>query len=61
MNGQQDIADSPTPSEIRMACRNIRAGWSESQERSRRTGSVAIERCEFPTVAEKWLLGSRAK
>ena len=39
----------PTPEQIRMACVQIRAGWSETAEQQRKVGKS--EPYEFPVVA----------
>ena len=40
----------PTPSEIRQACRNIQAQWTEQQERHRRGLRGGPKPYEFPAV-----------
>ena len=48
----------PTPEQIRMACVQIRAGWSETAEQQRKVGKS--EPYEFPVVATA-ALGRNAK
>ena len=47
----------PTPAEIRQACRNIQAGWTEQQERHHRGLRGLAVAYEVPVVPEECLLG----
>ena len=53
-NGDSPMGDSPrylpSPAEIRLACREIRRGWTPAQERHARTGSAEQPRLEIQTV-----------
>lgn len=41
---EERIPYLPSPEEIRLACEQIRAGWSEAEERSRRViGNPLVE------------------
>lgn len=41
-------AGSPTPSQIRMGCRQFQAAWSPDEERLRRTGTNEERPIEVP-------------
>ncbi len=49
---------TPTPSEIVAARRDIQAGWSEQQERSRWGIRGGEKTYQFSVVDEAWLLGA---
>lgn len=42
---------TPTPSEIRKACRELRTGWSATEERQRRTGTTKQRPFELVEVS----------
>lgn len=43
---------TPDPDEIAARCRNIQRGWSEQQERGRRTGKYAEQPYELAPISE---------
>ena len=51
--GQQDHGDDPSPEEIRQACLELQVTWTETEERQRRTGTVAIEPFTIPTLTTR--------
>ena len=50
VRGSQDHGDDPSPEEIRQACHELQSAWTEDEERQRRTGTIAIEPYQTPTV-----------
>lgn len=50
-HGNRDGADDPTPGQICLACRDIQDGWTQVEERVRRTGTSTVEPYEVQIVA----------
>lgn len=40
----------PTPAEIRQACREIRAGWSDDERHSRTQRTPPMQRSDFESI-----------
>ena len=49
---------TPTPKQIRAACKLIRDSWDVATERSRRTGSAEKKPLEFAEVPSATLFGA---